>query len=248
MADLTEVAEDTYRISLMEEDGLITYNQFLIYDNEPVLIHTGFHEMYDEVREAVGRVVDPADLRYVVILHFEADECGAMQPFVSNANDAELVCCELSAEVNINHWDFTGSVRSFRQGETLDTGDHRLRFLETPHVHHWDSMMVYDEYTRSLFSSDLFMQPGDKPPVIRDDCSQEMCFLYRQSGIFGAREPVLDVVDEIESIGPEWIHPMHGGSIPESLIPNFIQALRENDFTYENTLLTREIERGEWIT
>ena len=32
--------------------------------------------------------------------------------------------------------------RVFRDGETLDLGVHKLRFMETPHVHHWDSMMV----------------------------------------------------------------------------------------------------------
>ena len=48
--------------------------------------------------------------------------------------------------------------------EVIDLGEHKLRFLETPHVHHWDSMMLFEEKTKSLFPSDLFIQPGDQPP------------------------------------------------------------------------------------
>ena len=38
-------------------------------------------------------------------------------------------------------------VKGVRDGDTIDTGRHTLRFLETPHVHHWDSMMVFEEST-----------------------------------------------------------------------------------------------------
>ena len=48
-------------------------------------------------------------------------------------------------------------------GQTLALGRHTLRFLETPHVHHWDSMMVVEESTQSLFPSDLYLQPGEQP-------------------------------------------------------------------------------------
>ena len=41
-----------------------------------------------------------------------------------------------------------------------------------PHVHHWDSMMVVENTTGSLFPSDLFIQPDDQPPVVREDRGQ----------------------------------------------------------------------------
>lgn len=33
----------------------------------------------------------------------------------------------------------------FEEGQTLSLGRHTLRFLETPHVHHGDSVMVVEE-------------------------------------------------------------------------------------------------------
>ena len=43
--------------------------------------------------------------------------------------------------------------------EVIDLGKHKLRLLETPHVHRWGSMMLFDETTKSVFPSDLFIQP-----------------------------------------------------------------------------------------
>ena len=59
----------------------------------------------------------------------------------------------------------------------------------TPHVHHWDSMMVFEETTKSLFPSDLFIQPGDNKPVISDDLAMGMINLYRGAGIFAGEGP-----------------------------------------------------------
>src|SRR5437588_36254 len=64
--------------------------------------------------------------------------------------------------------------RGFRNGETLELGEHILRFLETPHVHHWDSMMVVEETTNSLFPSDLYLQPGEQPAISAENLAPEM--------------------------------------------------------------------------
>jgi hypothetical protein len=44
--------------------------------------------------------------------------------------------------------------------------------------------MVVDETTRSLFPADLFIQPGDQPPIITEDLTESMIRLYRGAGIF----------------------------------------------------------------
>ncbi|MGH2989703.1 MAG: FprA family A-type flavoprotein [Solirubrobacterales bacterium] len=239
-----ELADGIHRISTtMEyEDGLVfQFNQFLIDDERPALIHTGMHQMYGDVRDAVAKVLDPARLEYVVLLHFEADECGGMHRFFEGAPDSTLACSAMSADLNLSGWNYQGRVEGHRDGEIIDLGSHRLRFLETPHVHHWDSMMLFDETTKSLFPSDLFIQPGDQPPTVSENLGAEMCGFYREAGIFAHEEPVREVVDRIESLDPEWIHGMHGGSLGRETIPHFVRALREEPFGYRGKLLGREV-------
>jgi flavorubredoxin len=238
---IDQIAGDIYRISTWNPRAGITFNQFLIADVRPALIHTGVHGDYDAVRSAISQVLDPSRLEHVILLHFEADECGGMDRFLEAAPDSTLGGSLLSAALNLSGWNYRGRFRGFRDGETLDLGTHRLRFLETPHVHHWDSMMVFDETTASLFPSDLFLQPGDQPPVVKENLGTEMCAAYRAFGIFAHEVPVRRVVDRIEELRPEWVHAMHGGTLTGAALPAYIRALREQPFGYEGVLLGREV-------
>lgn len=235
------IVGDIYRISTWNPGAGITFNQFLIADERPALIHTGVHGDYEAVRAATSQVLDPARLEYVILLHFEADECGGMDRFLEAAPGSTLGGSLLSVALNLSGWSYRGRFQGFGDGERLDLGRHRLRFLETPHVHHWDSMMVFDETTASLFPSDLFLQPGDQPPVVTEDLGSEMCRVYRDTGIFAHEAPVRTVVDRIEALRPEWVHAMHGGTVAAAALPDYVRALRELPFAYEGRLLGREV-------
>jgi hypothetical protein len=55
-------------------------------------------------------------------------------------------------------------------GEILDTGRYRLRFLATPHVPHcWEAGLLFEETQRTLLCSDLFHQLGNVEPVTQSD-------------------------------------------------------------------------------
>ncbi len=242
MAQVTEIVDGVYRISSgPDADFPISFNQFLIAGDRPTLIHTGYFESYNAVRAAVAQVVDPKLLAYVVLGHFEADECGGMDRFLDEAPGSVLVASDLGAAVNLSHWGYRGAVKGMRDGDTLDLGRHRLRFLETPHVHHWDSMMVFEETTRSLFPADLFIQPGHQPAVVTENLSREMLGLYRGAGIFAHEEPVRQVVARVEELAPAWVHPMHGGSFTRELAPRFYEALRDESFAYTGMVLGRQL-------
>src|SRR5918992_4595183 len=161
--------------------------------------------------------------------------------FLESAN-ARLVCSDLSSKLNLTGWyNIPTDHISFWDNEILKTGKKQFRFIMTPHVHHWDSMMVFEETTGSLFSSDLYIQWGDQPPIVRENLGREMCLGYRESGIFAAKEPVLRVVDRLEKLDPQWIHPMHGGSLPKEVVPDFTRAIREEEFAFEGKIFGRMI-------
>jgi flavorubredoxin len=245
MARIDEITDGIYRISTTVDvdGGAFQFNQFLVDDERPALIHTGMYGMYEAVRDAVAEVVDPGKLGYVILLHFEADECGGMDRFLEGAPRSTLACSELSNALNLSGWNFGGRVEGHVDGEVIDLGRHKLRFLETPHVHHWDSMMLFDETTRSLFPSDLFIQAGDQPPVVTENLGSEMCGLYREVGIFAHEEPVRRVVDRVEALDPDWVHGMHGGSLTREAFPHYVRALREEPFAYQGKLLSRPLEQ-----
>jgi flavorubredoxin len=238
---IDHIAGGVYRIATWVPAAGITFNQFLIDDERPALIHTGMHELYEAVRHAIAEVLDPARLQIVALLHFEADECGGMNRFLAQAPSSTLACSALSAGVNLAGWDYRGKVQGFSDDEVLDLGAHRLRFLETPHVHHWDSMMIFDERTRGVFPADLYIQPDEQPVTVDQDLGAEMCAYYREIGIFAHERPVRAVVDRLEALGPEWMHAMHGGSLTREAIPRYTRALRDRSFAYDGRLMGRDV-------
>ena len=74
-----------YRISTMTETYGITFNQFLIDDERPTLVHTGDDFLYENIRKAIREVLDPATLANLVLLHWEGDENGGMDRFMGEA-------------------------------------------------------------------------------------------------------------------------------------------------------------------
>ena len=244
MTRIDEIVDGIYRISTtisLDQGPDFQFNQFLIDDERPALVHTGMHQMYESVRGAVAEVLDPGRLEYVILLHFESDECGGMDRFLEGAPDSTLACSALSNDLNLSGWNYQGRVEGHRDGEVIDLGRHKLRFLETPHVHHWDSMMLFDETTRSLFPSDLFIQAGDQPPVVTENLGVEMCAYYQAVGIFAHEKPVREVVERIAGLDPDWIHGMHGGSLARETIPHYVRALRQEPFAYDGMLLGRQV-------
>jgi flavorubredoxin len=238
---IDQVGERTYRIATFDPAYGISFNQFLLADERPTLIHTGTYQVYEAVRDAVAQVLDPKTLAYVVIPHFESDECGGMRRFVEQAPDCTLIASELGAALNLSGWEYCGPFKGMRDGDVLDLGTRKLRFLETPHVHHWDSMMVFDETSNALFPADLFIQSGEQTPLVRENLGKEMCALYREAGIFAAREPVVHCAERLERLPLERIHPMHGGSLVKEILPRFFDALRTEEFWFQNKLFGRPL-------
>src|SRR5262245_4678431 len=102
VAQVDHIVDGIYRISTPPDPEVpITFNQFLIEDEAPVLVHTGVHQAYDGIHKAIKEVLDPASLAYVVLLHFEGDECGGMDRFMAEAKNAQLVGSNMSAILNL---------------------------------------------------------------------------------------------------------------------------------------------------
>lgn len=166
---ITEIAPDVYRISTFHPDFGIQFNQFLIKDDEPFIMHTGLKKMFPITLEAVASLIDPTELCWIGFSHFESDECGALNKWLTLAPQAQAVCSFVGAMVMVN--DFADRpARPLDDGEVLEIGSHRLKFLATPHVPHaWDAGLFFEESDKTLLCSDLFFHPGDPEPLTESD-------------------------------------------------------------------------------
>jgi flavorubredoxin len=126
--------------------------------------------------------------------------------------------------------------------DILKTGKRQFKFIMTPHVHHWDSMMIFEENTKSLFTSDLFIQPGNNKPSISEDMSESMINLYRSAGIFATEKLVGNITKRLENLSPIMVYPMHGSCIDNSLFSKYTEDIMKNDFAYSGILLGQKLD------
>jgi flavorubredoxin len=92
--EISEIKDGIYRIAGFVKDYGITFNQFLINDAQPTLIHTGPNGMYDKIEEKLKEVIPLEKLGYVAFLHFESDEWGGME--FLKCPKAKLLCSDLA--------------------------------------------------------------------------------------------------------------------------------------------------------
>jgi flavorubredoxin len=168
-----EIADGIYRIStpVTFPDGAgFTFNQYLVADDQPLLFHTGPRRLFPVVRDAVGRVLPVARLRYIGLSHFEADECGSMNEWLAMAPAAEPVCGRVAAMVSINDV-ADRPARALADGEVLSLGTRSVQWFDTPHLPHaWECGFLFETRTHTLLCGDLFTQGGaEHAPLTESD-------------------------------------------------------------------------------
>ena len=170
---IDEIASGIYRLSTfvpqIAPPAGMNFNQFIVMGDEPLLFHTGLRNMFPLIREAVARLIPPERLRYIAFGHYEADECGAMNEWLAVAPHAEVAHGQTGCMVSLNDM-ADRAPRILQDGETVDLGGKRVRYLDTPHIPHgWDAGVLYEETTGTLLCGDLFTQIGDGPAVTERD-------------------------------------------------------------------------------
>ncbi len=134
---IDEIASGIYRLStwipaVAPPQGF-TFNQFLIDADEPMLFHCGQRQLFPLVSEAVARVMPLDRLRWISFGHVEADECGSMNLWLAAAPKAQIAHGQLGCEVSLQDL-ADRPPRALADGETLDLGGKRMRWIGTPHV------------------------------------------------------------------------------------------------------------------
>ena len=182
------------------------------------MFHTGPRQLFPQVREAVGQVIEPAKLRWISFSHFEADECGALNEWLDTAPNSTAVCSFVGANVSVN--DFASRpAQALADNEVLSTGKYRFRLLATPHVPHcWEASLLFEEKQSTLFCSDLFFHWGENEPLTTSDVVGRFKtnLLLDQQGPFANSYPFTPqtepTLERLAALKPKTIALMHGSS------------------------------------
>lgn len=173
---IDEIAPRIHRISTHIASGPpggITHNQFLLLAEQPLLFHTGMRASFPAVRDAVGSLVDPARIRWISSAHASRpDEYGSLNEWLAVAPSAQVAHGRTGCFLCLSDM-AARPPRALADGEVLDLGGLRVRWLDTPHVPGpWEAGVLFEETTATLFCGDIFSRSGPAPVTTTDDIVQ----------------------------------------------------------------------------
>ncbi|HLX36366.1 MAG TPA: hypothetical protein VKR29_01145 [Candidatus Binataceae bacterium] len=211
-----EIADKIYRFSTLipgvAGPAGLTFNQFLIDADEKLLFHTGQRPLFPAISAAAARVIDISRLRWITFSHVESDECGALNEWLAVAPRAIPAHGRIGCNIWLNDM-ADRSPRALAHGEVLDLGGKKVRRIDTPHLPHcWDAGLIFEETTGTLFTSDIFTQPGDGPALTEGDVIGPAIALEKVLPFTAASPDTVTMLRTLAALSPRKLALMHGPS------------------------------------
>ncbi len=220
--DLYYVGASDHRQPLFEAahpipDG-VSYNNYVLVDEKTVLMDTADRAVSEVFFENVARALDGRALDYIVVQHMEPDHSASLARALRLYPDAQVVCTAKALTMigQFTGLDIAGRARVVKEGDTLETGRHTLKFMLAPMVHWPEVMVTYDMTDHTLFSADAFGHFGaldgalfaDEVDFIRDYLDEARRYYANIVGKYGA--PVQGLLKKAAALQIDRICPLHG--------------------------------------
>lgn len=137
--------------------GILNINSWLLRSRQPVLVDTGMPIFVDKYMSVLKELIDPADIEWIWLTHCDIDHIGAVRAVLAAAPRAKVV----TNYIGFGKLGISGPIPPERMfllnpGQALDVGDRLLHATPPPIFDAPETMALFDDRTRVLFSADSF--------------------------------------------------------------------------------------------
>ena len=193
----------------------VSYNAYLIVDEQTVLVDTVDVCYSDLFLKKVADALQGRTLDYLIVNHMEPDHAGSIRLLRQQYPGVKIVGNSKTFDMLAGFHGITDGLYEVKEGDTLNTGTHQLSFYMAPMVHWPEVMVTYDATDKILFSADAFGTYGTLDGAVVDkdmDCSHywdEMVRYYANIvGKYG--NPVQRALQKLSALEIKTICSTHG--------------------------------------
>ena len=165
--DLTWIGGSDRKIQRFENvyklNSGMNYNSYFLDCGATVLFDTVDREVEDVFFENITHCLAGRTLDYIIVHHMEPDHSATLAKVLDSNPDAKLIVNAKTLQFISQFFpgkDYSSRVISVKDGDELDIGSHRFRFIFAPMVHWPEVMMSFDMTEGTLFSADAFGSYG----------------------------------------------------------------------------------------
>jgi flavorubredoxin len=194
----------------------VSYNAYLLNDKKKAIIDLTKSLKGDEFLGNIDKIVDVAEIDYVVVNHMEPDHSGLLRTFRKISPRTVILGSAKTKEMLEGFYGIKDKVEVVKDGDEISLGGKMLKFFYTPMVHWPETIMTYEVSNKILFSCDAFGSYGALGGSIFDDECKNIDF-YKQEAIryyvnivAKFSKMVLKAMDKLKNIPVEIIAPSHG--------------------------------------
>ncbi len=147
---MTEIYKDLYQFTDILEPIKLSMHQYLLLTDEPVLIQTGAVPQAQATLPQLKQLLGGKSLKYILISHFESDECGGLSFVLKEYPEAIAVCSEVTARQLLG-FGITQNIKIMKPDETLCGNDFAFKAIGYPsEMHMWEGLL-FMEVKRGIF-------------------------------------------------------------------------------------------------
>jgi flavorubredoxin len=158
MISTARVAPDTHTLSATWSGPggvVVPTNAYCMLGTEPALIDTGMSTLTEEFRGALWNIVDPADLRWIIVTHDDRDHTGSLMAILDEAPNATLVTNFISMVKMSEDFELPfDRLRLINSGERLEVGDDVFETFRPPNYDSPGTLAFHALRRNVCFSSD----------------------------------------------------------------------------------------------
>lgn len=203
------ISQDLYQFNSYVEPINLTFHQYLLLGDEPLLVHTGNVIQAEALLPELKDVLNGKELKYIFISHFEADECGGLSLILEHFPKAKTICSEVTAR-QLNGFGIKAEIITKKAEETLNTDNYELEFINYPsEMHLWDGLLVIENKSRIFFSSDLMFALGKEIGTVKEsDWNTEVNSIKQEQ--IPDNNKLEDLQETLKKLKPDLIATGHG--------------------------------------
>ncbi|MBR5856019.1 MAG: MBL fold metallo-hydrolase [Bacteroidales bacterium] len=135
----------------------VSYNTYVINDVKTALIDTIEFGVAANYIAKIRRILNGKGLDYMVINHLEPDHASMIDTVFAAFPQVKVVGNMQTFKILQHYYHIPQENRlQVKDGDEIDLGDTKLQFFTAPWVHWPETMVTYDQTTKTLFSCDAF--------------------------------------------------------------------------------------------
>lgn len=201
--------------NLWELDNGVTFNSYLINEEKKTLIDACPSAYFNLLQSNIEKICSIKELSYLVLNHLEPDHSESVVNFIEKCPNIQILTTKMGANMLFNFYGIKEKVKEVKEGEVVNLGGYSLKFISSPFIHWPETMMTFEETSKTLFSCDCFGGfAAIKDTIFAEDTQDELFeeerYRYFVNILASYTKHIEKAIAKIESMTVSMICPSHG--------------------------------------